>query len=187
MQLSIIIINYNTFTLTCNCIRSIHEKLTGLSYEIVLVDNASVERDPNEFKALFPDIVLVASKENTGFTGGNNLGLKHASGEYILLLNSDTELINNAPKIEPYLWHVIARNQHETGEYLHQIATPTLCLVGSEDKVDADTGNHVATSEHLRDHIKNAKFQVIDGCGHGFFWQKPEETNWIIREWLDSH
>jgi GT2 family glycosyltransferase len=99
MQLSIIIINYNTFTLTCNCIRSIHEKLTGLSYEIVLVDNASVERDPNEFKALFPDIVLVASKENTGFTGGNNLGLKHASGEYILLLNSDTELINNAPKI----------------------------------------------------------------------------------------
>ena len=94
---------------------------------------------------------------------------------------------DSAPKIEPYLWHVIARNQHETGEYLHQITTPTLCLVGSEDRVDADTGNHVATSEHLRDHIENAKFQVIDGCGHGFFWQKPEETNRIIREWLDSH
>ena len=93
----------------------------------------------------------------------------------------------NAPKIEAYLWHVIARNQHETGEYLDRITAPTLCLVGSEDRVDADTGNHVTTSEHLRDHIKGAKFHVIDGCGHGFFWQKPEETNRIIREWLDKH
>jgi pimeloyl-ACP methyl ester carboxylesterase len=94
---------------------------------------------------------------------------------------------DNAPKIEPYLRHVIARNQHETGDYLHQITTPTLCLVGSEDGVDADTGNHVTTSEYLRDHIKGAEFQMIDGCGHGFFWQRPEETNRIIREWLDTH
>jgi pimeloyl-ACP methyl ester carboxylesterase len=94
---------------------------------------------------------------------------------------------DNAPKIEPYLWHVIARNQHETGEYLHQITAPTLCLVGSEDRVDADTGSHVTTSEYLRDHIKGAEFKAIGGCGHGFFWQKPQETNRIIREWLDKH
>jgi pimeloyl-ACP methyl ester carboxylesterase len=94
---------------------------------------------------------------------------------------------DNAPKIEPYLEHVIARNRHETGAYLEQITTPTLCLVGSEDKVDADTGNHVLTTEHLRDHIKGAEYEVIEGCGHGFFWQKPEETNRIIRRWLDSH
>ena len=48
---------------------------------------------------------------------------------------------DNAPKLEPYLEHVIARNRHETGDYLSSITTPTLCLVGSEDKVDADTGN----------------------------------------------
>ncbi|MGZ8531621.1 MAG: alpha/beta fold hydrolase, partial [Candidatus Binatia bacterium] len=53
---------------------------------------------------------------------------------------------DNAPKIEPYLEHVIARNRHETGEYLSKITTPTLCIVGSEDKVDADTGNHVVTT-----------------------------------------
>lgn len=99
MQLSIIIINYNTFRLTCNCIRSIQEKLTGMSYEIVLVDNASKECDPAEFKTLFPDIILVPSDTNLGFTGGNNLGIEHSSGEYLLLLNSDTELINNAPKM----------------------------------------------------------------------------------------
>lgn len=99
MQLSIIIINYNTFRLTCNCIRSIKEKLVGLTYEIILVDNNSVECDPNLFLQKFPDITLITSTENTGFTGGNNIGIAKATGEYILLLNSDTELINNAPKI----------------------------------------------------------------------------------------
>jgi len=94
---------------------------------------------------------------------------------------------DDAPKLEPYLCHVIARNQHETGAYLHKITAPTLCVVGSEDKVDADTGNHVITTEHLRDNIKGAEFKVIEGCGHGFFWHKPEETNRIIRECVDRH
>ncbi|CAN5160657.1 glycosyltransferase family 2 protein [soil metagenome] len=99
MQLSIIIINYNTFQLTCNCISSIHAKVHDLTYEIILVDNASSECDAELFFKEFPGIKLIKSKENTGFTGGNNLGIAHAIGEYLLLLNSDTELLNNAPKI----------------------------------------------------------------------------------------
>lgn len=99
MQLSIVIINYNTFQLTCNCIQSILDKLTGVEYEIVLVDNASKECDPRLFSERFPSIKLVISETNTGFTGGNNLGVQHSVGEYLLLLNSDTELINNAPAI----------------------------------------------------------------------------------------
>lgn len=99
MQLSIIIINYNTFQLTCNCIQSIKEKLFDLTYEIILVDNDSSECDPNLFVKRFPDVRLIVSAENTGFTGGNNIGISKAKGDYILLLNSDTELINNAPKI----------------------------------------------------------------------------------------
>ena len=99
MQLSIVIINYNTFTLTSNCIQSIYDKLVDVDYEIVLVDNASIECDPYLFKQKFPTINLVVSPTNSGFTGGNNLGIDNAKGEYLLLLNSDTELINNAPKI----------------------------------------------------------------------------------------
>ena len=94
---------------------------------------------------------------------------------------------DNRPQLDPYLRHVIARNQHETGELLNKITTPTLVLVGGEDKADADTGNHVITSEHLRDNIRNAEFAVVEGCGHGFFWHKPEETNKIIGDWLDRH
>ncbi len=99
MELSVIIINYNTFQLTCNCIASLKEKLQDVSYEIILVDNASHECDPNLFTQRFPFIRLIKSPVNTGFTGGNNLGVAAATGQYLLLLNSDTELINNAPKI----------------------------------------------------------------------------------------
>lgn len=97
--LSIIIINYNTFQLTCNCIASLYDKLKDVDFEVVLVDNASTECNADLFKEKFPGIKLVKSPENTGFAGGNNLGVENAAGEYLLLLNSDTELINNAPKI----------------------------------------------------------------------------------------
>lgn len=99
VQLSIIIINYNTFQLTCNCLRSIYEKVQEIKYEIILVDNDSSECDASLFLKKFPEIKLIISAENTGFTGGNNIGISKAKGEYILLLNSDTELLNNAPKI----------------------------------------------------------------------------------------
>ena len=98
MQLSIIIINYNTFQITCDCIESVIKFTQEINYEIILVDNASTECDPTLFLEKFPSIKLIASKKNTGFTGGNNLGVKEAIGEYILLLNSDTWLVENSIK-----------------------------------------------------------------------------------------
>src|SRR5688572_11488085 len=94
---------------------------------------------------------------------------------------------DNRPQLDPYLRHVIARNQHETGELLDKINTPTLVLVGDDDKADADTSNHIITSEHLHDNIRNAEFAVVEGGGNGLFWPKPEETNKIVRDWLDRH
>ncbi len=96
MDVSIIIINYNTFQLTCNCIESVYKHTKDISFEIILVDNASTEKDPEEFKKFFPEIKLVKSDKNLGFAKGNNLGISVATGEYILLLNSDTELTNNS-------------------------------------------------------------------------------------------
>ncbi|PKQ70831.1 glycosyltransferase family 2 protein [Raineya orbicola] len=94
--LSIIIINYNTFSLTCKCIESILQYTQEVSYEIILVDNASTECSPDKFLELFPQITLIKSPENVGFAKGNNLGLQYAKGEYILLLNSDIELNENS-------------------------------------------------------------------------------------------
>ncbi len=99
MDLSIIVVNYNTLELTSNCIQSIMDKTVGLEYEIIVVDNASPNMDPDQLKNRFPSIHLVKSEQNLGFAKGNNLGISHAKGKYILLLNSDCELINNSPKI----------------------------------------------------------------------------------------
>jgi len=96
MDLSVIVINYNTRQLTMQCLESIYAKSEGLSFEVILVDNASVECDPEEFKQAYPQIHLIKSPTNTGFSGGNNLGIQASKGDYVLLLNSDTELINNA-------------------------------------------------------------------------------------------
>lgn len=99
MDVSVIIINYNTFQLTYNCIKSVIQNTSGINYEIILVDNASSECRASLFKEYFPKINLIESKENLGFSKGNNLGIKFAKGNYILLLNSDVELKNNAIKI----------------------------------------------------------------------------------------
>jgi GT2 family glycosyltransferase len=91
-KISIIIINYNTFTLTSNCIRSVIENTNNTVYEIILADNASTECNADKFLQEFPQIVLIKSATNGGFAYGNNLGIEKATGEYILLLNSDTIL-----------------------------------------------------------------------------------------------
>lgn len=99
VDISIVIINYNTFELTCQCIQSVIEKSQGSVCEIILVDNASTERPPQGFKEKFPQIKLVENSINVGFAKGNNLGISIAKGEYILLLNSDTLLRNDVPTI----------------------------------------------------------------------------------------
>ena len=96
MQVSIIIINYNTFQLTRACISSVIAHTRACSYEIILVDNASTDKDPGEFVEEFPGIVLVRNPRNSGFADGNNLGVQHARGKYILLLNSDTLLLEDS-------------------------------------------------------------------------------------------
>lgn len=99
MEVSVVIINYNTFNLTVECIRSVIQKTEKVSYEIIVVDNASPNDNADEFLLLFPQIVLVKSKTNLGFARGNNLGITHARGKFILLLNSDTVLVNDAISI----------------------------------------------------------------------------------------
>jgi len=91
-KVSIIIINYNTFRLTSECIRSVLAHTRGTATEIILVDTASVECDANEFLVEFPGIILVKSAVNGGFADGNNQGIARATGDHILLLNSDTIL-----------------------------------------------------------------------------------------------
>ena len=97
MDVSIIIVNFNTRQMTSECIDSIIEKTQGLEFEIILVDNASTDGS-KEFFEKDERITYIYSEKNGGFGYGNNLGMKVAKGKYFFLLNSDTLLINNAVK-----------------------------------------------------------------------------------------
>lgn len=99
MDVSVIIVNYNTYDLIVDCIASVYKYTSGITYEVILVDNASREFAADDFRLKFPEAKLILSEKNLGFAGGNNLGIEIAAGKYILLLNSDTYLKENSLKV----------------------------------------------------------------------------------------
>ena len=96
MDLSIIIINFNTNQLTIDCLKSIYAETKTTSFEIILIDNHSTKENPDQIKYLFPEIILVKNKENVGFGRANNQGIAMAKGKHTLLLNSDTLILGEA-------------------------------------------------------------------------------------------
>jgi len=99
MDVSVIIVNYNTCLLTLQCLNSIYNKSEDINFEIILIDNASIDNSVEIIKKEFPKINLICSSENLGFGRANNIGINQAHGKYVFLLNSDTILLNNAIKI----------------------------------------------------------------------------------------
>lgn len=95
MDVSIILVNYNTLDITKDCIDSIVKKTVGCSYEIILVDNASTDGSKKFFE-VHEKVRYVYNNENIGFGRANNIGIQYATGDYVLFLNSDTLLINDA-------------------------------------------------------------------------------------------
>lgn len=95
MDVSVIIVNYNTKSLTRECIDSVFEKTNNVSFEIILVDNASTDGSREYFEK-DKRVIYVYSESNLGFGKANNLGLKYCKGKYVFLLNSDTLLLNDA-------------------------------------------------------------------------------------------
>jgi len=89
---SLITINYNQAIVTCALLESTRV-LTYPRYEIIVVDNGSRE-NPTALieQGNYPHVTVIVSPDNLGFSGGNNLGIRHAKGEYLFLLNNDTEV-----------------------------------------------------------------------------------------------
>ena len=94
LDLTVVIINYNTKKLTLACIDSIYKSRPKISFQIVVIDNGSKEDIKKAIKEKYPDIKYIRSNKNLGFAGGNNLALKKTKGQskYYLLLNSDTNV-----------------------------------------------------------------------------------------------
>lgn len=101
IELSIIIVNYNGKEYLKDCFDSIEKYCSKVHHEIIVVDNLSTDGSQDYIRQNFPNVHLIENKENTGFAKGNNIGVRKAQGEVILLLNNDTILCNDfTPIIE---------------------------------------------------------------------------------------
>lgn len=98
MDLSVIIVNWNTKDLLQACLNSIFKFTKNINFEVIVVDNNSSDESQQMVKTKFPQVKLIPNKLNLGFAKANNQGIKITEGKYCLLLNSDTYLIENSLK-----------------------------------------------------------------------------------------
>jgi GT2 family glycosyltransferase len=96
MELSIIFVNWNAAAYLRQAIASIYAHTSKISFEIIVVDNASTDRGIDGIEQAYPGITVMQSADNLGFAKANNLGARHSAGQYLLFLNPDTELLNPA-------------------------------------------------------------------------------------------
>jgi GT2 family glycosyltransferase len=94
VDLSIIIVSTNIEKMLRECLKSVYGALKGIRSEVIVVDNASTDNTPNMVSDEFPKVKMIRKHENHGFAENNNYGMKVAKGRYILLLNSDTKIID---------------------------------------------------------------------------------------------
>jgi GT2 family glycosyltransferase len=92
---SIVIVNWNTVDMLCECLSSVEKNLGNLEAEILLVDNASTDGSVERVKRDFPSVILISNTQNVGFAAANNQAMKIAKGRYFLLLNSDTVVLGD--------------------------------------------------------------------------------------------
>lgn len=116
IDLSIIIISYNTVTLLDKCLNSIYKSLshTEIEYEIIVVDNGSEDKSCDLIGKKYPDVILVRNKINLGFGKANNQAAEISKGKFLLFLNSDIEVTGNAI-YELYKFSVLQSDKTITG------------------------------------------------------------------------
>lgn len=96
LVLSIIIVSFNTREMILGCLRSIRSEILGIDFEVIVVDNASQDGSPGAIASEFPEARLMELKDNLGFARANNLAAAGARGEYLLLLNPDTVVLEGS-------------------------------------------------------------------------------------------
>ncbi len=96
IRVSVIVLNYKTPDLTIRAVQTAQQSCGDMPCEVFVVDNGSQDESIKRFSEELTDIILIDNRQNLGFSAGNNVAIRRARGEYILLLNSDTEVIDTA-------------------------------------------------------------------------------------------
>ena len=170
-KLSIILVNYNGQQFLENCLKSILKHLQDINYEVIIVDNSSVDDSIKIIKDSFPSFQLICSKTNLGFGKANNLAGKYSQGEYLLFLNTDTILTENTPKI--------------LSDHLNQ--NKEVAAIGS--RITFQDGSYQLSCGKLPNLIVELIYKIratLDNRWHSFFsslynriYSKEQEVGWV--------
>lgn len=187
-DLSVIIVNYNTKKLLCECIRSVIKRTKNICYELIIVDNASKDGSLRAIEKLMrerEEIQLIINRKNEGFAKANNQGIEKSAGRYILLLNSDTLVKDN----------VLGEMSHWMDKNLDVgIAS---CALKSSDGSLQGTGGYFPTLIRVFSWMIIQDFPFIDKLIKPFhpaqqksfyqrsgFYRKKRELDWITGAFL---
>lgn len=147
MDVSIIIVNYNTKQLLDDCIKSIYEQTKDLSFEIIVSDNGSKDGSLEMLSSIYPHVIQIANNANLGFGAANNRALSIAKGKYIFYLNSDTLLLNNAVKYFFDYFEAKSKDEH--------IGALGANLLDKNEKIIHSSGKFPAGKTEARNCIKD--------------------------------
>ena len=173
MDLSVIIVNWNTKKLLDDCLSSIFKFTKDIDFEVIVIDNDSKDGSPELVKKKYSKVKLIENKDNVGYAKANNQGIKVAKGEYILLLNSDTYLIENS--FEKLVEKV------QTEQNLGVLAPLLL-------NVDRSTQQSAGYFPHLPqvffwmtflDDLPGGTLLKPYHLDHNWFYRKDHEVDWI--------
>jgi hypothetical protein len=198
-SVSIILLNYNNHHYTVDCIRSLQE-ITYPNYEIVVVDNGSKPDSIQAVRTAYPQVTLIETGQNLGFTGGNNVGIRYAldkRADYIILLNNDTVV---APDMFDILIDVMEKDPTigVTGPKIYYHDHPkTLWSIAGGINWKNGTSYMIGLNEEDRGQFGDTPQQAdfITGCAllvRRAVWEKVglldddffiyyEETEWCVR------
>lgn len=206
--LSIIIPTYNSEKDILNCLKSIFKESKAVKFEVIAVDNASLDKTTVVIKKYFPKVKLIINKKNLGFARACNQGLQKAQGDFILILNPDTVVLNHA--IDKTMYYLIKQtnadiigcqllNEDKTiqpsGGYLPNLARIFLMMTFFDDLPFISnwflsyqqTNKEFYKKEHTVDWVTGAfilvKKEVFDQVGSfdESFFMYAEEIEWFYR------
>lgn len=174
IDVSIIIVSFNTKEFLESCLRSLKKHTTGIDYEVIVVDNNSTDGSVEKIKDTNQNSKIIQNKKNLGFAKANNQGIKKSQGRYVLLLNQDTQFVENS------------LNKMGTWMDTHQEIGIVSCRLVNADKSTQATGGSFPTFGRVflwASFLDDLPFvRSIFGSYHphaGRYFDKEHQQDWV--------
>ena len=173
MDLSIIIVNWNSAEYLKRCLKSIYNNIREMSFEVIVVDNASYDGCEEIIRCEFPGVIFIQSNLNLGFAKANNMGFRRSCGRNILFLNPDTEILGEAVS-----WMLTTlRSRSDAGTIGCRLVNSDLSLQTNSIQPFPTILNQLLDIEYLKMKAPGLKFWGISPLFSGDI--KPQEVQVI--------